>query len=114
MDTNGTDQPIKKTVTSVRIRDISVQKPAEHPWPLCSPVEQMTSPRRVSYIISIWAEPRPGASPVWRGVLETPDGHRAYFHRLADLNRLLGTMGGWADPPEADVPPEDAGKPPAA
>jgi hypothetical protein len=63
-------------------------------------------PRRQWYVVSIWAEPQASQPPAWRGALETADGQRLYFASLTDLNSLLTTLGGWADPELAlpDIP----------
>jgi len=55
-------------------------------------------PRRQWYVVSIWAEQQAHQPPAWRGTLETADGTRLHFASLADLNRLLSQLTGWADP----------------
>ncbi len=51
--------------------------------------------RRYSFILSIWAEPRPHAAAVWRGCIETAAGQRRYFATLADLKGILTELGAW-------------------
>ncbi|MFZ5923060.1 MAG: hypothetical protein ACOYY3_18610 [Chloroflexota bacterium] len=56
-------------------------------------------------MIVIWPEPQEKLPPQWRGAIETVAGERFYFRTLTDLNRLVGELGGWMDPP----PPRPAG-----
>jgi hypothetical protein len=62
-------------------------------------------PRRVAFILTLWAEDSPGAPRIWRGYLEAATGQRHYFRQLTDLNRLIQETSGWADP--ANVPPRE-------
>jgi hypothetical protein len=66
----------------------------------------------MSFIITLWAEPRDPAwtstgrdapvAEVWRGYLETSSRERRYFSTLAELNHLLIAASQWRDPP--DIP----------
>lgn len=55
--------------------------------------------RKVSYVISIWREARQDSAFAWKGELETAAGQHLNFTSLAELNHLLGELGGWVDPP---------------
>ncbi len=54
--------------------------------------------RRATYVLTLWMESDPEDAGTWRGVLETGDGHRRYFHTMGGLARLLAQMSGWEDP----------------
>lgn len=56
--------------------------------------------RPTSYLVSIWPEHTAEGTAIWRGVLVTPAGQRLHFSTLAQLNRWLGELAGWQDPPQ--------------
>jgi hypothetical protein len=63
-------------------------------------MENISNSQRTLFVISIWAEVTHGKPPVWRGSIRTIDGQRKDFNSFAGLNRLMGELSGWQDPPE--------------
>lgn len=62
-------------------------------------MKDSSSIHQVRYIISIRSEYLPLGSPVFRGTLEIVSGQKFEFSTLAELNSLLGEIGGWIDTP---------------
>ena len=58
-----------------------------------------STPRKVSYVVSIWREAEQGSVFYWKGNLETAAGQHLDFTSLTELNHLLCELGGWMDPP---------------
>lgn len=58
-----------------------------------------STPRKVSYVLSIWREVEQESAPSWKGDLETAAGQHLNFTSLTELNHLLCELGGWIDPP---------------
>jgi hypothetical protein len=56
------------------------------------------APKRISLILTVWAETQPDRLPVWRGYIEMAHAQRLYFNTLGKLDRLLIDLG-WNDPP---------------
>lgn len=67
-------------------------------------MNSLSTPRKVSYVISIWREAGPGSGVCWKGHLETVAGQHLNFTSLAELNHLLCELGGWIDPPAESAP----------
>ena len=57
------------------------------------------SRRPHSYLLSLWIDHHAGDVPVWRGAIVTEVNQRLHFVTLAELNRWLGELSGWQDPP---------------
>lgn len=73
-------------------------------------MKTLPTPRKVSYVISIWREAEQESALCWRGDLQTAAGQHLIFTSLAELNHLLCELGGWTDPPAASapfIPPDD-------
>lgn len=68
--------------------------------PVNSPEPVPQFRRKVSYVLSIWAEHQAEGQASWHGALETTGGQHFSFVTLAELERLLCELGGWVDPPE--------------
>ena len=58
----------------------------------------LPTPRKVSYVLSIWREADQESVLYWKGSLETAAGQHLNFTSLAELNHLLCELGGWIDP----------------
>jgi hypothetical protein len=67
-------------------------------------MNSLSTPRKVSYVVSIWREADPESLLCWKGDLETAAGQHLNFTSLAELNHLLYELGGWLDPPAESVP----------
>ena len=70
----------------------------------------LPTPRKISYVVSIWREAEQVSAPSWKGDLETAAGQHLNFASLPGLNHVLCELGGWIDPPVASgsiVPPND-------
>jgi hypothetical protein len=59
----------------------------------------LPTPRKVSYVLSIWREADQESVLCWKGNLETTARQHLNCTSLAELNRLLCELGGWIDPP---------------
>ena len=55
--------------------------------------------QRTTFMLTIWPESPGHIGPIWRGVLETRDGHRHYFHTPDGLLHLLTRLSGLPDTP---------------
>jgi hypothetical protein len=66
-------------------------------------MKTLPTPRKVSYVVSIWREAEEESALFWRGDLQTAAGQHLIFTSLAEL-------GGWIDPPAESapfIPPND-------
>jgi hypothetical protein len=63
----------------------------------------LSTVHQVTYTISIQSEHSRAGSPIFRGTLETGAGQKFEFNTLAELNRLLCEICGWADPPPNEI-----------
>jgi hypothetical protein len=59
----------------------------------------LPTPRKVSYVISIWRTVGQNSEICSKGDLETAAGQHLNFTSLVELNHLLYELGGWIDPP---------------
>lgn len=50
---------------------------------------------RTTLMLTLWPETAASPHPVWRGVLETSNGRRYYFHTANGLLNLLTQLSGW-------------------
>jgi hypothetical protein len=64
---------------------------------------QLQPTHKVTYVLSIWSHRKREHPPLWCGSLETASGQRFDFATLAELNRLLCEVGGWAEPADLDL-----------
>jgi hypothetical protein len=67
-------------------------------------MNSLSTPRKVSYVISIWREAGQESGLCWKGDLETAAGQYLNFTSLAELNHLLCELGGWIDPTAKAIP----------